>query len=275
MRHSLASPHLKGDRGVTVRLPDHYDPENKTYPVVYLQDGQNMFDRRTGFAGQEWGVDEAVAQLTQEGRMPESILVAIDNGGAARLEEYSHVKDPEYGGGRGEDYEKFVLDELIPAVETEYAVDPSKRVLLGSSMGGLVSLAMGIAHPGLFAAVGALSPSVWWADGQIADKILAAPQSEGPKPKIWLDMGTEEGKSDDFGTRAVVDGDFETRPVGSNGVQDVRDRTRETGVALLQRGWTLDQDLRYHEPLGGRHDEYSWNQRMDQVLPWLTKGLAS
>jgi hypothetical protein len=120
-----------------------------------------------------------------------------------------------------------------------------------------------------------MSSSAWWADGQIADQILKTPLENGPKPRIWIDMGTEEGSADNFGTRRVVDGAMSQRPPGGNGVQDVRDRTREAATALLHKGWTLDENLRYHEPLGGRHDEHSWSQRLDQVLPWLMKGMSS
>ncbi len=269
IRHQVKSENLGQERGVTVRLPDNYDPENKTYPVIYLKDGQNMFDRRTGFMGKEWHVDETVAHLTKEGRLPEAILVAVDNGGGERLNEYSAVPDPRHGGGGGKSYESFFVEELLPSVEQTYSINPKQRVLLGSSMGGLVSLSLGMSHPALFAAVGALSPSVWWANGEMADRILSSEAVDGPKPKIWMDMGTEEGGTDQFGQRQVTDDGFSERPNGGNGVQDVRDRTREVGTALLRRGWTLDRDLRYHEPLGARHDEESWSSRIGEVLTWL------
>lgn len=273
IQHKMLSENLGGERNVTIRLPENYSPEQKRYPVIYLQDGQNMFDRRTGFAGQEWQVDETVSELTAQGKMPEAILVAIDNGGGSRLAEYSHVADPEYGGGGGQQYEDFLTKELMPAVETTYSVNPKSRVLLGSSMGGLVSLAIGLAHPGMFASVGALSPSVWWADGHLPTDILKSRPAPAEHPRVWLDMGTEEGSSDNFGTREIDNGTFSERPQGGNGVQDVRDRSRETGLALLHRGWTLDRDLRYHEPIGAGHNEGSWSHRMPEVLTWLTKGL--
>lgn len=257
-----------------MRLPDGYDPERNSYPVVYMHDGQNMFDRRTGFAGQEWGVDETVQRLSAEGRMPQAVLVAVDNA-PSRLDDYSHVADPQYGGGKGKIYENFLLEEVLPAVETSYAVNPKQRVLLGSSMGGLVSLATGLANPGLFAAIGALSPSVWWADGQMAEQILSTPQDERVKPRIWMDMGTQEGTSDSFGQRPLQGRKLGERPSGGNGVPDVRDRTRETGEALLSQGWKLDENLRYHEPLGARHDEHSWSQRMGEVLTWLTRDMRA
>lgn len=267
VQHKLASERLGEERIVTVRLPDNYTP-SKNYPVVYLQDGQNMFDRRRGFGGQEWQVDETFARLTAQGRVPESLLVAVDNGGAKRLDEYTHVPDAKHGGGRGEDYEKFFLEELLPTVESTYSVDTNKRLVMGSSLGGLVSLNMALNHPGSFAAVGALSPSVWWADGNLSTQTLSRDIGD-IKPRIWLDMGTEEGRTDEYGTREISDGEFGARPVGANDLQDVRDRSREMGEALLETGWGLDDDLRYHEPEGGRHNESSWASRVGEVVEWL------
>lgn len=271
VQHKLKSANLGSERTVTVRYPDAFDPA-KEYPVVYLQDGQNMFDSRTGFQGKEWQVDETFSKLARQGRVRDAFLVAVDNGGEKRLEEYTHVEDPEYKGGKGAAYESFFMNELLPAVESAYPVDSSKRVMMGSSLGGLVSLAIALNHSAAFAAVGALSPSVWWAGGFMPDRILQDDQF-AERPRIWLDMGTEEGGSDEYGTRRVEEGGFSERPTGGNGVQDVRDRTRETGLALLNRGWKLDQDLRYHEPIGARHDEHSWAQRMGDVTEWLMRGL--
>lgn len=269
VRHTVKSDKLGSERGVTVRLPDGYD-SNKSYPVVYLQDGQNMFDRRSGFMGKEWHVDETVAQLTAQGALPEAIYVAVDNGGGNRLKEYTHVADPDHGGGQGKQYEDFFLQELIPAVDTTYASDQSKRFLMGSSLGGLVSLAMTLNNPGTFAAAAALSPSLWWSQGQLSTHTLEN-QAPAQKPRLWIDMGTEEGGTDSFGQRAIENGKFAERPSGSNEVQDVRDRSREMGEALLKKGWQLDRNLRYHEPLGGTHTEESWAQRSGEVLSWMLK----
>ena len=257
---------MNQERTVTVRLPDSYDPA-KEYPVVYLQDGQNMFDRRSGFMGQEWHVDETFAHLNAQGKLPEAVLVGVHHG-PARNDEYTHVPDPAYGGGKGAEYEEFFVTELMPAVESTYSVDTDKRVLMGSSLGGLVSLNIGLNHPTSFAAVAALSPSVWWSDGQLPTQTLNSQVGE-VKPKIWLDMGTEEGGTDEFGKRPIEGGQFGERPAGGNGVQDVRDRSREMGEALLVKGWKLDQDLRYHEPLGAGHNEGSWAARIGEVAQWI------
>ncbi|MFA5507622.1 MAG: alpha/beta hydrolase-fold protein [Vulcanimicrobiota bacterium] len=268
VQHKLNSKHMGGERTVTVRLPDHYDPD-KNYPVVYLQDGQNMFDARSGFMGREWQVDETFARLNAGGRVPEAVLVGVHHG-PARNSEYTHRPDPNYGGGEGQKYEDFFMSELMPAVEATYSMDPTRRVLMGSSLGGLVSLAIGLNHPASFAAVAALSPSVWWADGQMPTETLER-EIGSERPRIWIDMGTEEGGTDEFGKRSLENGNFSDRPRGGNGVQDVRDRTREMGEALLSKGWKLDHDLRYHEPLGARHDESSWAVRIGDVAEWVLR----
>lgn len=275
IRHKISTQNLEGgERGVTVRLPDSYDPERKAYPVVYLQDGQNMFDYRTAFNNQEWKVDETVNALTATGQLTDCILVAIDNG-EARMDEFTHLPDPDDGAGRlGKAYEKFVVDELLPSVEGAYSINPKNRVLLGSSLGGLATTSIGIAHPGLFAGLGPMSSSAWWSNGEIADRILATDLENGPKPRIWMDMGTEEGKRDANGTREIRDGKLQAATAHPNGVQDVRDATREAAIALLHKGWKLDENLRYHEPLGGTHTEYAWGQRVGEVLTWLMKDMS-
>lgn len=273
VRHQVESKNLGAERGVTVRLPDNYDPEHKSYPVVYMHDGQNLFDKRTGFNNQEWHVDEIVSLLGHTGEMPEVVVVAVDN--ADRFADYTHVKDPHHGGGHGKNYENFLVHELMPAVEAEYSINPRNRVMLGSSLGGLVTASIGISHPGLCAGLGRMSTADWWANGEIADRILGAPLENGPKARMWMDMGTEEGQDDGFGQRAIgPDGTFGERPVGADQVQDVRNRTREAATALLQKGWVLNDNLHYHEPLGGRHEESHWKERLGDALIWLTQGMT-
>lgn len=254
-----------------MRVPDNYQPESKEYPVVYLQDGQNVFDSRTAFRGQEWQVDEKYSEMVRSGKAPEAILVAIDHD--KRRSEYTDVVDPQYGGGNGQAYEDFLTKELLPAVESQYSADPAKRVLMGSSLGGYASLTAALNNPAAFAAIGPMSPSVWWANGHLPSKVMAGPNYDGPRPRIWMDMGTEEGGQDKFGQRPVTDTGFGPQPSEPNGLQDVRDRSREMALALLSKGWTLDDDLRYHEPLGAGHNEASWRDRLDQVMPWLMQGL--
>ena len=273
MRHSIHSENLGGERTVTVRLPDNYTPSKK-YPVLYMHDGQNIFDSSRSFGGREWRVDETLAGLTSQGRVPDAIVVAVDNS-PARMAEYTHVPDREYGGGDGKKYENFFLNELLPTVESAYSINSKQRVLMGSSLGGLVSLTMGLNSPNTFAAVAALSPSLWWADGQLATETLSK-ETPQTKPRVWIDMGTEEGSSDTFGQRSIENGRFSTQPSGPNGLQDVRDRTREMGEALLTKGWTLDQDLRYHEPLGATHSEPAWAARFGEIAEWaMTPFMAS
>ncbi len=266
-RHRMSSAHLHGDRNVTVMLPPSYASEpDREYPILYLQDGQNMFDRREGFMGREWGADEVALTAMQEGRMQEAIIVAVDHGGAGRLDDYSPVADPEYGGGGADDFLDFLTQEVDPMIRGQYRASDSKAAVAGSSMGGLVSLYAGFCHPDMFGAVGAMSPSLWWAQGHLAREVV---QHQGPLPdKIWLDIGDHEGSADEIGQAPLRHGEFQPNPVGPNGVQDVRDRVREMGHALLHQGYDTD-NLHYWEVRGGEHTEDSWHQRLDQLFCYL------
>ena len=265
-RHRLQSEKL-GERNVTVMLPPNYDPNSdKEYPILYLQDGQNMFDRREGFMGREWGADEIALEAMQAGRMREAILVAVDHGGANRLAEYSPVADSQHGGGRADDYLDFLTQEVDPMVRSSYKTTDEKAAVLGSSMGGLISLYAGFRHPDMFGAVGALSPSLWWADGHLAREVL---QSGATAPdRVWLDIGDQEGGTDTIGKGTIEGGLLGDAPAGANGVQDVRDRVREMGEALIYKGHRPDT-MAYHEVPGAGHNEAAWSRRLHDVFAWL------
>lgn len=266
-RHRMSSQHVEGERNVTVMLPPSYaeDPQ-RDYPILYLQDGQNMFDRREGFLGREWGADEVALEAMREGRMQEAIIVAVDHGGEGRLHDYSPAADAQGRGGGADDFLDFLTQEVGPMIRGQYRASEAKAAVAGSSMGGLVSLYAGFRHPDMFGAVGAMSPSLWWADGQLA---RAAVNHPGPMPeKVWLDIGKSEGGQDEFGQARLVDGNFLPTPQGANGVQDVRDRVREMGHALLHLGYDTES-LHYWEVAGGEHTEESWHNRLDQLFCYL------
>ncbi|MCA9794119.1 MAG: alpha/beta hydrolase, partial [Candidatus Eremiobacteraeota bacterium] len=199
--HTVSSDVLGNTRDFYVYLPPGYgeDP-NRRYPVLYLQDGQNVFDRRTAFMGREWGVDEVADELIRKGEIEDLIIVGVSNT-PARMDEYSQVKDPDYGGGHADDYGHFLVDEVKPFIDANYLTDtrPASTTVAGSSMGGLVSLFLAFQYPHVFGMAGALSPSLWWASGDLAARI-AADRRPGPT-KIWLDMGTAEGSSDTISPR--------------------------------------------------------------------------
>ena len=246
---------LNNDRDVLVYLPPGYSPDNgKKYPVLYIQDGQNIFNRDTSFGGTEWGVDETAERLIREGKIKDLIMVAIYNRGAERMSEYTPVPDPEYGGGNLDNYAAFVTKELKPFIDKTYSTstEPSDTGIMGSSLGGLSSLYMGWHLPHIFGLTGVISPSLWWSDKYLIKEIEADPKTKGPS-RVWLDMGTDESPSDK----------------DNNGIPDTLDNSRAMGEVLLNKGYKFGEELFYHEEPGATHSEWSWNQRVDKVLTYL------
>ena len=172
------------------------------------------------------------------------IIVGIYNTGKSRIHEYTPTKAPKLGGGRADRYAKFLLQEVMPFIQNEYRADPNPRLtgIGGSSLGGLVSLYLGLKLPHSFGKIAALSPSVWWNQRVILR--FAATARVDPHPSIWLDIGTKEGP------RIVSD------------VEQFRD-------VLIQKGWSLGQDLHYERIEGGEHNEWAWSQRIGRVLEFL------
>lgn len=152
-------PQLDRNRRIWVYLPPDYETSQESYPVLYMHDGQNLFDSFTSFAG-EWEVDETLNGLFDETGFG-LIVVGIENGGGLRIDEYSPWFNPQYGGGDGEAYNDFISETLKPFVDSAYrtSIDASHTGLMGSSMGGLISHYGGIAEPDVFGRIGVFSPS--------------------------------------------------------------------------------------------------------------------
>jgi predicted alpha/beta superfamily hydrolase len=248
--HNLRSRFLPGRRDITVYLPEAYltDP-TRHFPVFYLHDGQNLIDPRTSFVpGRTWRADEAADALTASGEIEPVILVGIANTGVRRMAEYTPTRDPRRGGGEGARYGRLIVHELKPLIDLYFRTlpGPEDTALGGSSLGGLISLALALDYPNIFAKAAVMSPSVWWNQRAILNRVSGA----RPKPhlRLWLDMGTGEG------LRHLRDTDLLHR-------------------RLLQRGWNdspgPDQDLSYLRVPGALHDEAAWAARFDKVLNFL------
>jgi len=155
-------PQLNKKRRIWVYTPPNYSTSNDSFQVLYMHDGQNLFDNRTSFSG-EWGVDEALDSLCKAGHKG-SIIVGIDNGGGSRLDEYSPWVNPQYGGGQGDLYIDFITKTLMPAINAKYRTlsGPDHTGIMGSSMGGLISMYAGLKYPQIFGKVGAFSSSFWF-----------------------------------------------------------------------------------------------------------------
>ncbi|HEX4232117.1 MAG TPA: alpha/beta hydrolase-fold protein [Bryobacteraceae bacterium] len=246
--HQIHSRFLRTNRDVIVYLPPGYDDEpERRYPVCYLQDGQNLFDAATAFAGNEWGLDETAEELIRSGQMEAIIIVGIYNAGAKRINEYTHVRDSRGRGGRARAYGQMLVRELLPLINSAYRtlIGPQHTALGGSSLGGLLTLYLGLQHREIFGKLIVMSPSVWWARRDILNQVARLEAKTGQS--IWLDVGTAEGS--DPG-RTLRD------------VEALRD-------ALLKKGWRLGHDLAYREDQGAEHNESAWGRRMREALPFL------
>ncbi|MBV9610865.1 MAG: alpha/beta hydrolase [Acidobacteriaceae bacterium] len=235
-------------RDVIVYLPPEYNSEaDQRYPVLYLHDGQNLFDAATAFAGNEWGLDELAEELIQNGEIQPLIIVGIYNAGVARLSEYTHVRDRRGRGGRARAYAKFIVEDLKPFIDAEYRTlpDVANTGLGGSSLGGLITLYLGLHFPQIFGKLVVMSPSVWWANRAILREVRKLRVKSDQK--IWLDIGTCEGQNPETCVKNV---------------KDLRD-------ALRSKGWRLDEDLRFLEDEGAGHDERAWGYRMRDALKFL------
>ena len=237
---------LPDDRTVSVYLPPQYlEQEERRFPVFYLQDGQNLFDGRTSYiAGKTWRANSTADRLTEAGAIEPVILVGVANTGLRRMAEYTPTRDFKMGGGEGRSYGRLLMEELKPLIDKSYRTltGPENTGLGGSSLGGLVSLYLGFAHPEVFGKIAVMSPSLWWDHRSILNAVQQ--QATKPELRIWLDMGTAEG------ARHLRDADMLER-------------------LLLKRGWRSGVDLAYVKAEGAVHDEGAWSDRFGEVLRFL------
>ena len=234
----LRSPELHNYRDLIVALPPSYDTTDNSYPVVYMHDGQNLFDPATSYAG-AWGLVPVLEELAPRG--VEAIVVGIANARSFRRFEYSPFRDPEHGGGEGDAYLEFVTERVRPLIEERFraARDPGRTVIAGSSMGGLISLYALFRRPDVFGAAGAFSPSSWFAKDALLGSVT--PPADGAR--AYLDVGEAEP------------------PRMLESVRRLRDRLRECG-------WN-ERALRYREDPDGIHHESAWGLRFREALPFL------
>lgn len=247
--HSAAEAQfLRDPRDIIVYLPPDYDESvDCRYPVLYLHDGQNLFDAATAFAGNEWGLDEVAEELIRSGQIQPLIIIGIYNKGEKRLAEYTHVRDRRGRGGRARSYAHLIVEDLKPFIDGEYRTLPemSNTGLGGSSLGGLVTLYLAMRYPTVFGKLVVMSPSVWWANRAIIREVHKLARKT--EQKVWLDIGTCEGQNPESCVKNA---------------EDLRD-------ALIAKGWTEGEDLVFVEDEGAGHDEKAWGFRMRDALKFL------
>jgi enterochelin esterase-like enzyme len=236
---------LPAARDVIVYVPGVYDGNpQRRFPVLYLQDGQNLFDPATSFGGVTWRVRETADRLVAEGKIQPLLIVGIYNAGKQRIREYTPSRARKLGGGGANRYGKMLVREIMPFIESKYRAlaGPAHTGVGGSSLGGLLAMYLGLNYPEVFGRVAALSPSVWWNQRWILN--FAARRRQRSRPRIWLDTGTQEGMHTTSDARKMRD-------------------------VLLERGWREGRDLRYQEIPGGQHNEAAWAERVGPFLQFL------
>ncbi len=241
---SFAIPQLGRTRRVWVFLPRAYATSERRYPVLYMHDGQNVFDARTSFAG-EWGVDETLDSLHGLGR-EDAIVVAVDNGGQKRFDEYSPWINQKYGGGQGDLYVDFLVRTLKPYVDRHYRTLPDRlhTGVAGSSMGGLISLYAALKYPDVFGRAGVFSPAFW-----VAPEIYALARRAHPRPgtRIYIVTGGQEG---------------DTPEVYAHDHQRMVDTLRAAGFAI-------GRDVRAAIRPDEKHAEWFWQREFPAAYEWL------
>ncbi len=248
LHRAFKSQFLPGERDVIVYLPPGYDKHpDLTYPVLYMQDGQNLFDGRTSYVpGRTWLLREQTDEAIKAGEVEPLVIVGVYNTGDRRLAEYTHERDWQLGGGEAPNYGRLLTEELMPWIAGLYRVRTEREHtgIGGSSLGGLVSLYLGLRHPQHFGKLGVLSPSVWWNHKSILGYVNERAPEIWERPRLWLDVGDQEGR-----------------------------RTLENAEQLNRRlkanGWKPGETLHFERVAGGTHDEASWARRVRPMLRFL------
>ncbi|HEY6490002.1 MAG: alpha/beta hydrolase-fold protein [Terracidiphilus sp.] len=248
VHRQFASVFLPGARDVIVYTPPGYEEDSgRSYPVLYMHDGQNLFDGCTSFVkGRTWQMREQADAAIEGGEIEPLIIVGIYNTGERRIAEYTPDRNPQMGGGEAESYGRLFTEELMPWVASQYRVRQEREAtgMAGSSLGGLVTLFLGLRYPKHFGKLGVLSPSVWWNRKSILGSLDEHAPQLWERPRLWLDVGDREGHKT---------------------LRDVEHLARR----LKANGWQPGETLHFEKVDGGTHDEASWATRVRPMLRFL------
>ncbi len=235
-------PQLKTTRRIWIYLPPDYATSKKKYPVMYLHDGQNLFDDKTSYAG-EWQIDESLNKIFAQTK-ESAIVVGIDNGGEKRIDELSPFKNAKYGGGNGENYMKFIVETLKPYVDKNYRTKTCRKhtTLGGSSLGALISVYGAVRYPKTFGNILSFSSAFWFNSKEINDFIKNS-NVNLKKQKYYFIQGKFEDEGMDKETIKVIE-NLKLKKVKSQNIF-----------------FKIDED--------GKHNEMYWRREFPAAFLWL------
>ena len=246
MDEAFYMPQLDRERRIWIYFPPDYEDSQDSYPVIYMHDGQNLFDTYTSYAG-EWEVDETLNGLFDAGYFV-PIVVGIDNGGVDRINEYTPWTNPQYGGGQGNLYMEFIVETLKPHIDENYRTLPSREstAIWGSSLGGLIAHFGILKYQHVFGKAGIYSPSYWW-----SDSVWTFTENAGIQEDLMLYQmtGELEGGGMVANTWAMDD--------------------------LLQTMGLGDEELSTKIVEGGEHNEQLWREDFEEAYLWLFHSFAN
>ncbi len=237
---SFYMPQLDRNRRIWIYLPPDYNSYGKRYPVIYMHDGQNLFDAQTSFAG-EWEIDETLDNIFSPST-PVPIVVGVDNGSSHRIDEYTPWVNQQYGGGDGELYVDFIVETLKPFIDANYRTIPDRQstAIMGSSLGGLISHYGSLKFQDIFSMVGIFSPSYWWSDSIWAFTSTTGKQQE---MRFYQMCGDQESAS----------------TVPNMNLMDI----------YLQNAGFSTNELYLKVVAGGQHNEQLWRDEFGEAYLWL------
>ncbi len=245
---------LGNERNLIVYLPEPYDCEpDRRFPVLYMQDGQNIFDRATSAFGIEWGVDETAQTLIRSNKVEPLIIVGIYTE-ANRINELTDTYSTKHGnGGKAPLYAKFLVDEVKPLIDKTYRTKPDRANtgVGGSSLGGLVSLFLIEKYPEVFSRCAAVSPALLWSDEALVQR-WNTDRAKLPlqRTRFWIDVGSQETVQDTPSTAYL-------------------NSVRSLGEIFKNAGLEEGSDYRFVVKQGAEHNEAAWRERFPEILQFL------
>jgi predicted alpha/beta superfamily hydrolase len=241
---------LGNTRGIWVYLPPSYNENTDAhFPVIYMHDGQNLFDPAASFNGTTWQIDTAMDNGATDGSIAETIVIGAENT-AARMSEYTPVPDPDYddgGDGNGANYIKALITELKPKIDAMYRTIPDRdhTFMMGSSLGGLISAYAGVEDADVYGGVGILSPSTFWDNNWIIGEVGTIGTHAVRANRVYLDSGNAGDSDDD-------------EPL-----------TAQLATAYQTQGYVQGTTFDYLVQNGGQHSETYWAERAPGALAFL------